>query len=284
MKEKNTASSTKKGGQPRTRMRREPPERNGPIRSRSIFNPAAGFGQSAAAGRPCSGSEPVDRAVNTAYRVCEENLRQGWEAAARHREYFATKEVPGPGPMPRYEKSDPYDDMRRRSEQLWSGMYHNMYNMLNLGLEMLAPFLPAGAPWPTQQHRGPGNDPRAAWPTESRATDCSYPGRAEPRPAAPSAEPRCVLLRLVSKLPVRVVVEVERLATNYVFPLKPMRGFEGSGQVKVDASGRVELQLAVPDGQRPGTYAQELWDNQHHTKVGTVKIIIDSGLVAACAD
>lgn len=262
MKPKRPTASKKAGAPQRIRMRREAPERDGPVRSRSLFDPAAGFGpaagsgQTAAAGGPRPGAEWVDRAVNTAYRVCEEHLRRGREAAARHREHFAAQEAP------RYEPRDPYDDRRRRSGQVWDSMYHSMYDMMNLWMEVIAPFLPAGAPGPGSSRPGPVDPDRAARPA--------------PRLAA--------TLQISSKLPVRAVVDVQTDAELHDCWLNELRRidgdktfpFAGSGTIQVDAYGRLKLLLTVPDGQPPGTYLQELWDEQHHDPVGTVTITVYS--------
>lgn len=273
MKPKSPARGKKEGVPPRVRMRREAPERNGPLRSRSIFDPGAGFGQAAgsgqatAAGSPRPGAERVDRVVNTAYRVCEEHLRRGREAAARQREHFAPKEAP------RYDRSDPYDDLRRRSGQVFS----SMYDLMNLWMELVAPFLPAGSP-------SPWSAPRPEPPREYRAGGSSDPAAEDFDCAARPAERLAATLQISSKLPVRATVEVQAdaaLDDCLLNKLRPIDGnqtfpFAGSGTMTVDTSGRVHLLLTVPAGQQAGTYLQELWDDQHPGPVGTVTITVYS--------
>lgn len=277
MTPKSSTRGKKEGAPPRVRMRREVPERNGPLRSRSIFDPMAGFGQAAgsgqttAAGSPRPGEERVERVVNTAYRVCEEHLRRGREAAARQREHFVPKEAP------RYDRSDPYDDLRRRSRQVWDSMYHSMYDLMNLWMEMVAPFLPSDTtrPW---------SAPQPEPPREYRAGGSSDPATEDFDRAAGPAERLAATLQVSSKLPVRATVEVQADAVLHDCLLNKLRQidggqifpFAGSGTIKVDASGRVHLVLTVPDGQQPGTYLQELWDDQHHEPVGTVTITVYS--------
>lgn len=228
------------------RARRSVPERTGPIRSAASFerppNPRPPERGAPAQGGP----DGVERAVDSAYRVLDEQLMRGEELARSYR-----------GQLDR--GGGTYEDLTslpRSVFRLWR-------DVLGLWLDVLGPLAPAGL--------------RSAL----RGGDAAQPGASpEPAPALQPAWTR-VTLDVSSARAVEVDLELSRDAALAELLVQDLSAFDGGGKppltgVKLEPGpgGRVVLRLAVSPDQPPGIYLGMILDRARAEQRGTLRVVV----------
>jgi hypothetical protein len=210
-----------------SRLKRIPPERNGPIR-----NPLIGAGP---APPPTPGPTPaaalrgaLECGVRSAYAVIDEYLKRGYEAARQNNHQQNGRDYMN-GEKPNYGTwSNPWGPMAPLFDQ-WSAA-------MRMWAEMWAPFLPGSrqGAWP--------------WPATGGAPYAGSYGAA-------AAAPQPVSVKVASKRPTEVTVNLkpgadmtQATADSFAPPLV--------NSVSLDCKGGVlSVSVAIADNQPPGRYS-----------------------------
>ncbi len=249
------------------RFRRTVPPRTGPIRS------AAGFGKSprpplreeAPPSSGGGGTGSVERAVGNAYRVLDEQLRRGEEAARAYRSGF-----PGGG----WGTENPASLPRSAARLMWE--------VLGLWVDILGPLATPGLRAALR-----GSDNESQWlqrPPE-------LPPRApEPPPnvvAAPVAAPALasagtrVTFDLSAAKPVEVSLDLLPGTGEGELVVQDLSAFEGGGKPPITGvrlepgrEGRLVLRLAIAPDQPPGMYIGMILDRAYAEQRGTLRVLV----------
>jgi hypothetical protein len=261
----------------KTRIKREPPRRGGPIRdvTRAFRSPAAAptpaqgrerppdppswssdeGREGARAGGP--GPRVIEQAVETAYRVFDGYMQRGREAAHRHHR------PEEPGGSVRYQGQDPSAmPMRYWMDlaQMWFGF-----------MMPLAPWGMRGRSW--DMGGGP-RDPDGRPPHPTRE------GREwGERPQGPPDAKLALAVDVAAVQPVGVVVklhdkdETRQLEARQLGPIHgdapPLTGIHFS---QVD--GHLRVQVTVPSDQPVGAYAGMITERETGSARGTLEVVI----------
>jgi hypothetical protein len=224
--------------EPRNRVRRTPPERTGPLRNMAAMfraEPSMGPASASPAGAP-GGS--VEHAVDTAYRVLEEHLQRGRQAASQR------PRAPLPG-LP--EAPANLQGVARGALHLWGGL-------LSTWVEVARPLVPPAL--------------RSAWR--------GPPGSAEA--AAPSPAARPLSVELSSSRPVEVELDLPASADPSRLSVEPLRALDGAAAplavslLQAAGGARARLRLEVPSTQPPGTYFTLIRDMQQGETRGSLLV------------
>lgn len=221
----------------RERIRRPRPERTAPIRggAESLFGapepPRAAGGEE---GQPHGGpAEAVARAVDLGYRVIDDYLRQGWNAARlRERRSY------GPEAL-----ANDLQDLVARSMQYGA-------ELIDLWMQMLGQLGVAQVGRPSPRPAGPGGVGAPAAPGGSRVVVAIE----SPRPAE-----------------VRVDLDV-RPGRRLVAQELRAPGADPIDAVALEGLDPPRLRVRVPPEQPPGTYSGLVLDAETNLPVGTVEL------------
>lgn len=227
------------------RARRSVPERTGPIRSAASFErpspPRPPEKQAPAPGSP----DGVERAVDNAYRVLDEQLMRGEELARSYRGLFDR----GGGA---------YGDLT----SLPRSMFRLWRDVLGMWLDVLGPLAPPGI--------------RAALRGDAAQPD------AVPEPASPPQPAWTrVTLDVSSARAVEIDLELPRDAVITELMVQDLSAFDGGGKppitgVKLEPGrdGRVVLRLAVLPDQPAGIYLGMILDRARAEQRGTLRVVV----------
>ena len=234
---------------PDERLRRPVPARDRPDRA---FHPKAAAANNtprppidgAAASPPGIGNEAVMSAVETAYRVVDDNVREGRLAAARLR---AAAQTPGEAPPDMKAVAGRLMHMTREIGATWADLFSAVI-------------------------REP----------EVRAMIDRLAFHERPQTAGPAAGSSpgspTVIQRLSSRKPIEVTLsELAATATDSpprIGGLHALDGTNSIGQVEFVArvGGGLELRLSVPDNQPAGDYAGVVMDPGGRRAIGTLTV------------
>jgi hypothetical protein len=200
----------------------------------------------------------VERAVGNAYRVLDEQLRRGEEAARAHRGAFERGGLGG----------ESLGGLPRSAARLW-------WEVLGLWLDALGPLASPGLRAALR-----GNDAEVPW-LPPRAPE---PPPAEPRmaaaPAAQTAGTR-VTMDLSAAGPVEISLDLLPDGENAELVVQDLGAFEGGGKppitgVKLEPGrdGRLVLRLAIAPDQPPGMYIGMILDRAYAEQRGTLRVLV----------
>lgn len=239
-------------------LRREAPERTGPRRSPLVTwrdtpavgappTPAAAAPKAAPQAAPTSQAEnsPVDRAVASAYRLCDDYVARGRSAAAKH-----TVESPLDPATVGNTMLQSWQEIGR----LWVGLLE----------PLVANVLPRGATADTA-------------PTKpSPAPDKTVGGS----PAMQEAPAMDLVVDMASQVPTRVSVEIFRpidpslLETTELHALNNPR-HPSIAAVRLSAEdGRLHVHLTVPPNQPAGSYVGTVFERQRQRPMGVLTVVV----------
>lgn len=241
----------------KARVKRDPPRRGGPIRNVTMaFRAPVTTGEvgatgetprppakprvgAARAGAPQAGV--VEHAVEIAYRVFDDYMRRGREAANRAR--------------PSEETHDPMNNDRRdpasMAMQYWA-------NMAQMWFGYMAPFMPPGMP---------GRD---GW---------NMGGQCAPEHRREADEKLALAVEVSSEKPAQVTVKLhDKRATRHleVKRLHPVSG-DGPSLTGVHfnhVDGHLRVQVSVPPAFPDGVYEGVIHDREDGTVHGTLQVAI----------
>lgn len=198
----------------------------------------------------------VERAVDTAYRVLEEHLQRGREAASQR----ARAPLPG---LP--EAPANLQGLARGALQLWGGL-------LSTWVDVASPLVP---PALRSAWRGPQGSREAAAPMPAPAPAPVQAATAAPAPS-PAARPLSV--ELSSSRPVEVELDLPASADPSRLSVEPLRALDGAAAplavslLQAAGGGRARLRLEVPPTQPPGTYFTLIRDMQQGETRGSLLV------------
>jgi len=201
--------------------------------------------------------------VQNAYRVLDEQLRRGEEAARSYRTLYERGEL----------SAEDLPGLPRSAIRLWS-------EVLGLWLDVLGPLAPAGlrsalrsygreSPWPEAEYTGQAG----------QAAPGFEPMRAQPLPQPTWTR---VTLDISTTRPVEVNIDLSPDAEFSELIVQDLVAFEGgAGKPPITAvklepgrDGRLVLRLFVPPEQPPGTYLGMILDRAHAEQRGTLRLLI----------
>ncbi len=237
------------------RIRRPIPQRTAPLRDlrgawRGPDAPAAPPSDAPAAPPPEATAGVAERSVDTAYRVLEDQLRQGRDAARRWQS-AADDPVTGRG--------SPGDDLAR----LWADAAHALFDVL------------AGVTRSVTSRGSAPVAPRREAPPEPPAP----PAPVEPPPTPTTATPTAVALLLHASVPIEVELDLHVSPAHGVIagdllPLDdPSRPSLTSAAVERVGDG-LRVRLAVPAGQPAGVYAGIVHDAVSGAACGRLRVVV----------
>ena len=235
---------------PAARIRRDPPERSGPLRHATAMwrpdEPAPAPERAPPPPSPANApSGPVESAVSTAYQVLEQALRRGRDAALRY-----TTSSPQGAPSMSSERNghapqDPYSQAFRT----WT-------NLFTTWADLMGPLVMRGmqTPW------GPAAPP----PTEA--------------PATPAQELRLVL-DIASSRPLEVELDLQPASgPGTELAVQDLRAFEegkppiAGARLERLEGGRLRIHLRVPKEQPDGVYAGVVYDPKKRERLGSLTV------------
>jgi hypothetical protein len=248
------------------RVKRPTPSRTAPHRSA-----AASFRSSVSESVPQAQNvaQVIDSAVQTAYRVIDEYLQQGWQTAGR---YY------GPlGASPMGEGFPGGQDMANPPQQM-------MTTMMRFWTEMAQAWLGPYA----QMGRNTGSD--SAWDRGAAGS----PAAPRTAPASPEASARvpsdassdastgalAVSVELSSQQPAEVTIHVQPGTDIAALSAQDLRAFDGDGKPALSAvrceavDGRLRVEVTVPRDQPVGVYSGALVDRARGEARGTVTVAL----------
>lgn len=251
------------------RIRRATPERTGPIRSWSnVFGPpgpgrerAQASSESPAPGGGTPSGDAVARAVDLGYRVVDEYIRQGQNAAR-----LLSDRAYGPEAM----ASDAQELASRmvRYASDFAGVWFELMGMATTGR-------------PTTAGSAAGGDGSPARPPPA-APPGAADGAAERR-AAPTAVRTHVAVELESPLPTEVILDLQPSAPSHSLAVHDLRSVEAE-QPRITGIGfeggvgaePVRLRIRIPPDQPPGTYNGIVVDGETSLPAGTLCVRVAS--------
>lgn len=253
------------------RARRAPLPRTAPIRSAAAFlrpaeipNPAAEVP-----------SGVVERAVDNAYRVLEEQLQKGRDAAHHHHRNSPSPDGPfRAGVTPSAEDAR---DFAQGAVRLWS-------DMAVLWLDLFGPLAPEGlrdaireAPLRfASSTRGAAREPSSGAP-DTRA-----------HASRGSAAELWVTLEINAPMPVEVTVRLAPDAEPAGLVVQPLHLVSGAGRLSpstpsasaihgatiAERDGHARVRLAIAQGQPAGTYLGMILDEARAEPCGSLRVVI----------
>ncbi|UQA60375.1 hypothetical protein [Polyangium aurulentum] len=213
----------------------------------------------------------MERAVENAYRVLDEQLRRGEEAA---RAYRGTFERGGLGSaLGSALGSETLGGLPRSAARLW-------WEVLGLWLDVLGPLASPGLRAALRGNDGadvPWLPPRAPEPPSPMPA-------AEPRvaaaPAAQMAGTR-VTMDLTAARPVEISLDLTPGGDNAELVVQDLGAFEGGGKPPITGvrlepgrDGRLVLRLAIAPDQPPGMYIGMILDRAYAEQRGTLRVLV----------
>ncbi|MDC0667904.1 hypothetical protein [Nannocystis radixulma] len=260
-------SSIDAGPAAHERVRRPPPARTGPIRDGSrIFRapPEPRMSHpSSPEPAPPSARPSLEEGVAAAYRVYDEYMQRGQDAARSRGDSWSDSRPPA------------YPDLARRAIRFWSDAIGMMFDAVG----------PAGsAPGRSNDRTSPSGFERAAEPgpwshprSESHATrfDGAF-ARPEPSPAR---EGTAILLRLDVGRPAEVRIHLapeaagRSLATSALVALD-VDGAPPLRDVRLAHHGALDLTLNLPPDQPAGTYSGSVLDELRGDPLGRLTVTL----------
>ncbi len=238
--------------QPRERVRRQTPAREHPVRgAATMFRPA----ESGPAGESRATDGAVERAVDGAYRILEEHLRRGREAA---------RTQGAPTPMKNAPNLDS-QDVARKLTRYWS-------DMMFMWLELVTPLVGAA----TERVRGPAE----TWPADDQGwREVSEPPEPTRRagPASRAATPAFEVdlnaaqgarVRLTFDRPPAARLGVKKLRTDDDEETE----LKATATLEADAQGVLRLVLTLAGTQPAGTYVAAVFDRDTKAPCGTLTL------------
>jgi hypothetical protein len=244
------------------RIRRRPLPRTAPIRSATTFlrppeipEPSPGRGSSPKDSTPPAGGV-VERAVDNAYRVLEDQLRRGREAAPYYRFFF--------------ERDNP---MSENTQDVPSGVIRLWSEMFEVWLDFLGPFAPPRAStWMRDFY------PR--W-WASAAEPRSAPA---PTPAPASVTPQAAWIRVAFDIagpkPIEVTLDLAPDADLEALAVQDLTALDAGGKppiagVKLERDNqRAVVRMNIPSSQPPGTYLGMIVDQARAEQRGTLRVVV----------
>jgi hypothetical protein len=215
------------------RIKRPQPAREGPER-----HPMHSFrrNQGAPAAAPAEPARrTVESAVETAYRVYEDYVRWGQQAAAQRPRAQDWSNAMGPKPL---DPRDPRDPVW--NSQQWLSLWQDAYKVW---LSCLTPFM-ASLPNLSSFPQGPGAAPGIPFPPGPEAA------------VSPSVE---LGLELETSQRARVSLHLVRKSTGLLKAHLHREEGEGRLMLEFDAA---QLSIKLPDAQPAGTYSGVVRDSQ----------------------
>jgi hypothetical protein len=234
----------------KARLKREPPRRGGPVRNVTMAfrspEPAAAESRAPAPGPAEAPRGVVEQAVATAYRVFEEYMQRGRQAALRQHQ---TEETGGP-----MRQQDP----ATMAMQYWTNMAQTWFGAM-------APFMSWGMP---------------GMPGAARGWEQGGPMAGQPFPGTAAAGHRLALaVEVTSPHPTEVRVSLH----DHKSALKPLRvqDLETDGGEKLPSSAvqfevagdHLRVRVHVPDATPPGVYSGPIIDKER-SGVGKLEVVI----------
>lgn len=205
---------------------------------------------------PAPPNDSVERAVDTAYRVLEEHLQRGRQAASQR------PQAPVQG-LP--EAPANLQALARGALQLWGGL-------LSTWVDVASPLVP---PALRSALRGPQGSAEAAPPMPA-PTPAPAPVAAAAPASSPAARPLSV--ELSSSRPVEVELDLPASADPSRLSVEPLRALDGAAAplavslLQAAGGARARLRLEVPPTQPPGTYFTLIRDMQQGETRGSLLV------------
>jgi hypothetical protein len=262
----------------RERIRRPELPRREPIRSWSaLFGPGPGPQDGGGGFLAASAREPIARGVELGYRVIEEYLRQGQEAARLIRDQTYG---------PRAFTND--------FEQVAGRLLRNGAELTSLWFEMLGTLAAGGGlandstggPWPTAGGAWP-TPGAAATPAPAEKTEpAAAPRAAEPAPGGAPVETTGAVVEVRSPRPVEVSLELRPQSADRPLVVHELRSVARDAPRLSDVSLRAgtggkppRLRLRVPQEQPTGVYSGAIVDAETSRPWGTlcVRVLDEPG-------
>jgi hypothetical protein len=276
-----------------TRIQRPHPKRLQPVRNAAAMLRArqAPYGPTHTHTHPGIGEDgasptgAVEQGVATAYRVYDDYMRRGREAAASGRLFDlggATSE--GARPM-----NNDVQNLTKMAMRYWSDAFA-------MWIDLVAPLVPQGmgdalrtgvAPAPGAAPSAwnpatppPGADP-AVWtiPDRGRASaDGASPAQGTGTVASPGRVAVAVEVR--SQRPARVIVELSPAAAGRPLAALPLSPIDGSAKPALTAvslkpaGDQVDVSVVVGADQPAGTYVGVVLDTERGTAAGTLTVVL----------
>ncbi len=224
----------------RARVKREPPERSGPIRRAAVGRSSASPGRAAAPGAPSSVEAAVtgvvERGVDTAYTVIDEYMTRGRNAAGRWSQWTDGRNEMSEAPQ----FSTPWGS---------SDLMAPWWQMMRMWADGLSAFVPGG------------QGPATAW------LNAFVPGASTWSSQAPRVE-----VRVSSKPTAVVTVSLDPGADSMQLTAEPPAN-RGNGKKSSPLGltlesfpGLVRVSVTVPDDQPADSYTFTVRDKDHNPR------------------
>ena len=276
------------------RLRRPVPEREHPVRAAATMFRPAGPARAATDAGPAPTSGPTrgfaERGVDNAYRVLDEYLRRGREAARAHE----ARSTEGDGMNTNERAHDgradgatstastastmSVPDLTRKIVRAWSDM---LYVWVDLVGPLAERVVADGAARP--------QGPDSAWAREDAAWREVAPtdggGSASGSHAAAHAEDGAgglsIEVEVSSDKPARVQLDLARATSTSALSVPALQSVDGADAPTIAGAtlapgedGALALVIAVPPGQPAGTYTAAVFDRTSKRAVGTVTLTL----------
>lgn len=282
------------------RIKREPPERERPIRNMSgMFRSSADGGNGVAPG--AAPRSPAERGVDMGYRVLDEHIQQGRQAAQQRHggsSGFGRGFTPGPGLLDGFGAG-----LGRFAETMpgmATGMLRMWIQMMSMWLEMMDPRMlgpdgmremwtrwsqmmdPVNGPM-SWMSGGPANGPwggsaggSAGWPAGQNPASRSAGPFSGPAASGAAASHLRVSVTTVSSRPVRVGFDLRPGCEGLALGAQNVRAVEPDKpaleDVRFESDDELRIIVTVTDEQPEGLYAGRIVDQQSGETVGMLSV------------
>lgn len=245
----------------RDRIRRPSPARTSPIRKwDGLLGVAPPTGSEAPAATPAPQAEDVlARSVELGYRVVDEYLTRGQEAAQRVR-----RGVYGAEEMAQDVQSVASQLVRSASD--FAGAWVEFFALAGRD----ATSAPTSSRSPAPATSRPCNDAEDAAPNQATG----------PVAEEGSAAPLRVRLSVVSARPVETALDVEPIPANHGLVVQRLR-LVGDDSIRItdvrvepDADNIARIRVGIPNDQAPGRYAAVVIDDTTNLPAGELTIVV----------
>jgi hypothetical protein len=260
---------------PRERIKKPEPERTQPIRNwTTLFGPSAPTSPPSSAGpaeqqtRATDPSDPISRGVGAGYRVIEEYMRQGQNAARVMWAPFG----PAAGNSPSADEVQQRMGMMFRQATDLARMWLDV-----VGTGFLAP------PFSRAPGASPGSVSVGPFPTNQPSAGAPPPGRPDPpQPPPPQGSDQTALtIEMESTRRTDVSIHLRPQSSGLPLRMQDLRAPDPQAprltEVTIEGfpeEDRVVFRIRVPDDQPPGVYSGIILDERTSLPRGTLSVRI----------